>query len=108
MTLTLQDAQHVSWKIFRKISDKLNVGQGRSSDTSVTVSDLIEKAGKVAAIIRGLEGFEVIDKQKSRDVLSKELNGMLYVIFVLAEHYGINLEEKFLEQVNDYLLEFLS
>ena len=105
MALTLQDAQHVSWKIFQKISDKLDVGRDRSLDMAVAAGDLIDKAGKVVAMVKG---FKTVEKQKSGDALSKELNGMLYVIFVLAEHYGINLEEKFLEQVNDYLLEFLS
>jgi len=31
----------------------------------------------------------------------------LYIIFVLAEHYGIELEDSFLQTVNDYMLKFI-
>jgi NTP pyrophosphatase (non-canonical NTP hydrolase) len=108
MSLTLRDAQHVSWKIFRKINDKLDERRGKGWDPFVIVSDLLEEAGEVAAVVKGLEGFKPPEKPKTREMLAKELNDLLYGIFVLAEHYGLNLEETFLEQMNDYLLRFIT
>lgn len=40
-------------------------------------------------------------------MLATELSDLLYMIFVLAEHYGIELEESFLQTVNDYMLRFI-
>ncbi len=108
MSLTLQDAQHVSWKIFRKVNAKLDAERGRGWDPFVIVTDILEEAGEVASVVKGLEGFKPPEKPKSKEMLAKELNDMLYGIFVLAEHYGVNLEETFLEHVNDYLLRFLT
>ena len=107
MSLTLQDAQHVSWKIFKKINAKLDAERGRPWDPFVIVTDLLEEAGEVATVVKGLEGFKPPEKPKTKEMLVKELSDLLYSIFVLAEHYGVNLEETFLEHVNDYLLRFL-
>ena len=107
MSLTLQDAQHVSWKIFRKINAKLDAERGKPWDPFVIVTDLLEEAGEVAAVVKGLEGFKPPEKPKTKEMLVKELSDLLYSIFVLAEHYGGNLEETFLEHINDYLLRFL-
>lgn len=108
MSLTLQDAQHVSYKIFRKINAKLDAERGRGWDPFVIVTDIIEEVGEVAAVVKGLEGFKPPEKQMTKEMLTKELSDLLYGIFVLAEHYGVNLEETFLEHVNDYLLRFLT
>jgi len=108
MPLTLFEAQTVSWKIFRKINDKLDPARGRGWDPFVIVSDILEEAGEVAGVVKGLEGFKPPEKPKTKDMLAKELSDLLYGIFVLAEHYGINLEETFLEHVNDYMLRFMT
>jgi len=108
MALTLQEAQLVSWKIFRKINVKLDVESGRGWDPFVIVTDILEEAGEVASVVKGLEGFKPPEKPKTKEMLAKELSDMLYGIFVLAEHYGVNLDETFLEHVNDYLLRFLT
>jgi len=108
MPLTLQEAQHVSWKIFRKINDRLDAKRGRSWDPFVIVTDILEEAGEVAGVVKGLEGFKPPEKPKTKEMLAIELSDLLYGIFVLAEHYGINLEETFLEHVNDYMLRFLT
>jgi len=97
----------VSWKIFRKINNKLDATRGRSWDPFVIVTDILEEAGEVAGVVKGLEGFKPPEKPKTKEMLAKELSDLLYGIFVLAEHYGINLEENFLEHVNDYMLRFL-
>jgi len=108
MPLTLQEAQLVSWKIFRKINNKLDATRGRGWDPFVIVTDLLEEAGEVAGVVKGLEGFKPPEKPKTKEMLAKELSDLLYGIFVLAEHYGINLEETYLEHVNDYMLRFLT
>ncbi|RLI16918.1 transcriptional regulator, partial [Candidatus Bathyarchaeota archaeon] len=47
------------------------------------------------------------EKPKTKEMLATELSDMLYMVFVLAEHYGIELEEAFLQTVNDYILRFI-
>lgn len=71
------------------------------------VADLLEEAGEVAAVVKGLEGFKLREKPNKKEMLTKELSDLLYIIFVLAEHYGINLEESFLQTVSDYVLRFI-
>ena len=108
MPLTLFEAQTVSWKIFRKINDKLDASRGRGWDPFVIVTDILEEAGEVAAVVKGLEGFKPPEKLKTKEMLAKELSDLLYGIFVLAEHYGINIEDNFLEHVNNYILRFIT
>jgi NTP pyrophosphatase (non-canonical NTP hydrolase) len=64
--------------------------------------------GEVSAVVKGLEGYESSEKSQTKEMLAKALNDMLYSVFVLAEHYGFNLEETFLEHVNDLLLKTLT
>jgi len=71
------------------------------------VTDLLEEGGEVASVVKGLEGFKPPEKPKTKDMLATELSDLLYMIFVLAEHYGIDLEESFLQTVNDYMLRFI-
>jgi len=71
------------------------------------VTDLLEEAGEVASAVKGLEGFKPPEKPKTKEMLATELSDMLYMIFVLAEHYGIELEEAFMQTVNDYMLRFI-
>jgi NTP pyrophosphatase (non-canonical NTP hydrolase) len=71
------------------------------------VADILEEAGEVAAAVKGLEGFKPPEKSKSEGMLATELSDLLYMIFVLAENYGIDLEESFLQTVNDYMLRFI-
>jgi len=106
MSLTLRDAQHLCWKNL-KISDKLDPERGKGWTPFVIVTDLLEEAGEVASAVKGLEGFKPPEKPKTEDMLATELSDMLYLIFVLAENYGIELEEAFLQTVNDYMLRFI-
>jgi len=104
VSLTLRDAQHICWKNFRKINDKLDPERGKAWMPFVMVTDLLEEAGEVASAVKGLEGFKPPEKPKTKEMLATELSDMLYIIFVLAEHYGINLEESFLQTMNDYII----
>jgi NTP pyrophosphatase (non-canonical NTP hydrolase) len=107
VSVTLRDAQHLCWKNFRAINDKLDPVRGKEWTPFVMVTDLLEEAGEAASAIKGLEGFKPPDKPKTKEMLATELSDLLYMIFVLAEHYGIELEEHFLQTVNDYMLRFI-
>jgi NTP pyrophosphatase (non-canonical NTP hydrolase) len=107
MSVTLRDAQHLCWKNFKKINEKLDPERGKMWTPFVMVTDLLEEAGEAAAVVKGLEGFKPPEKLKTKEMLATELSDLLYIIFVLAEHYGIELEESFLQTVNDYILRFI-
>jgi len=89
------------------INDKLDPERGKVWTPFVMVTDLLEEAGEVASVVKGLEGFKPPEKPKSKGMLATELSDLLYIIFVLAENYGIDLEESFLQTVNDYMLRFI-
>lgn len=107
MSYTLRDAQHLCWKTFRKINDQIEPEKGKNWTPFVMVTNLLEEAGEVASIVKGLEEFKPPEKPKKKETLAAELSDLLYMTFVLAEHYGINLEESFLETVNNYILKFV-
>jgi NTP pyrophosphatase (non-canonical NTP hydrolase) len=103
MSVTLRDAQHLCWKTFKRINDKLDPERGKGWTPFVMVTHLLEEAGEVATAVQGLEGLKP-EKPKMKEMLATELSDLLYMIFALAEHYGIELEEAFLQTVNDYVL----
>lgn len=107
LSLTLRDAQHLCWKNFRKINDALDPERGKGWTPFVMTTDLLEEAGEVAASVKGLEGFKPHEKPKTKEMLATELSDLLYTIFVLAEHYGIELEEAFMQTVNDKIISML-
>ena len=106
MSLTLRDAQHLCWKNFNKINSELDPRRGRGWTPFVMAADLLEEAGEVAAVIKGLEGFKPPEKPKTREMLATELSDLLYIILVLAEHYGVELSESFPQTVNGYMHRF--
>jgi NTP pyrophosphatase (non-canonical NTP hydrolase) len=108
MSVTLRDAQHLCWKNFRKINDKLDPQRGKGWTPFVMAADLLEEAGEVATVIKGLEGFKPPEKPMTKEMLAKELSDLLFTIFVLAEHYGIELEEAFMQAVNDRIINMIS
>lgn len=89
------------------INDKLDPELGKSWTPFVMVTDLLEEAGEVAAVVKGLEGFKPPEKPQAKEMLGTELSNLLYIIFVLAEHYGIELEETFLQTMNDHMMRFV-
>lgn len=68
------------------------------------VTDLLEEAGEVAAAIKGLEVSRPPERPKTKEMLATGLSDLLYIIFILAENYGIELEEVFMQTVNDRLI----
>lgn len=108
LSVTLRDAQHLCWKTFRRIDEKLDPARGKSWTPFVMVADLLEEAGEVAAVVKGLEGFKPPEKRKTREMLGTELSDLLYMIFVLAQQYEVELEDTFLETLNNYMLRFMT
>jgi len=83
---------------------KRDVEGGKRWNPLVIVDDLLEEVEEASAVVKGLEGLRSSEKPQTKEALAKELNDILYSVFVLAEHYGLSLEETFLEHVNDLLL----
>ena len=106
--MTLRDSQHLCWKIFSKINSRIDSAEKKSWTSFAMVASLLEEAGEVAAVVKGLEGFKPSDKPMTKEMLATELSDLLYMIFVLAEHYGISLEESFLQTVNDRIIATLN
>jgi NTP pyrophosphatase (non-canonical NTP hydrolase) len=107
LSVTMRDAQHLCWKNFRKINESLDPEREKGWTPFVMITDLLEEAGEVAAVVKGLEGFAPPEKSKTKEMLATELSDLLYMIFVLAEHYGIQLEETFMQTVNDRIISML-
>lgn len=70
----------------------------------MTVSELLEEASKVVKVTKDLEDSNSLSKPETKEMLAAELSNLVYLIFVLAEHYKIELEDSFLQTVNDYML----
>lgn len=90
MSYTLRDAQHVCWKTYRKL--------GGNQTALSLVSGLLEEASKVAITVKEQP------EEEAKQALATQLSDLLYSVFVLAEQHGINLEEIFLQSVNDRIL----
>ena len=62
MSITLSEAQFLCWKFFRKIKTHLE----KNWSPFVMVTDILEEAGEVASVVKGLEGFKPPDKSKTK------------------------------------------
>ena len=102
MPITLLEAQKLSARIHKKIE----VAEGKGWGPFVIVTDILEEAGEVASVVKGLEGYKPPEKPKTKEMLATELSDLLYGIFLLAEHYNISLEEAFSRTVEGYLSRF--
>jgi NTP pyrophosphatase (non-canonical NTP hydrolase) len=89
------------------INDKLDPERGRKWTPNVAVSEILEEVNKLGSSVKNMEENEASDKSGTKQVLATELSNLLYEVFVLAEHYRIELEESFLQTVNDYMLKFI-
>jgi NTP pyrophosphatase (non-canonical NTP hydrolase) len=107
LSVTIRDAQHLCWKNFRLINDKLNPERGKAWTPQITASELLTEASKVAKVTNDLEDFDSLGKPETKEMLATELSNLVYLILVLAEHYKVELEDSFLQTVNDNMLESL-
>jgi len=107
MSISLRDAQHVSWKTFRKINDALKPEKSNEWTPLTVVTDLANETSNIVSTIKESEASKSSEESKAKDTLATELADALYMIFVLAEHYGIELEETFMQTVNDRMISML-
>lgn len=89
------------------INDKLDPERGKLWTPLVMISDLLEETNRLGSTVKNLEGYKTSEKPEVKKTIATELSDLLYMIFVLAEQYRIELEESFLETVNDYMLKFV-
>lgn len=54
MFITLSDAQKLSARVSKKINKEIGLSVGQKP--FVVITDLLEEAGEVASIVKGLEG----------------------------------------------------
>ncbi|MCJ7422874.1 hypothetical protein MUP01_01205 [Candidatus Bathyarchaeota archaeon] len=103
-SVTLRDAQHLCWKSFKKINARISSENAGKATLSALVKDLLEETDRVTNCVRSLEGRSPNDESNMRETLAAELSNLLYSAFVLAENYRIELEETFLQSVNDRVI----
>lgn len=103
MSVTLTAAQHVAWKVFQKIRGKAG-RKGIGCEPSLVASELFRATSKTVAVVNKLEELETLSQTETA-MLASSLSTVLYKVFVLAAHYNLNLEETFMQTLNDQMLE---
>ncbi len=101
LSVTLRDAQHLSWKTFKKvesIDEKFSTRFGSGTN-------LVKKAEEIRMKLREPQSS---DSPQNRDELSKLFSELLFSLFVISERQGVSLEDSFLESVNNLILELVS
>jgi len=107
MHLTIFEAQRLSSRTFEEINRKISVARGKGWNPFVIVTDMLEQAGEVASVVKGLEGYKPSEKVKTKEMMATELSDLLYSLLLLAEYYKVNLEETFVKTIRDYERRFL-
>jgi NTP pyrophosphatase (non-canonical NTP hydrolase) len=88
------------------INDKIEPEKGRMWTPLVTIADLRACCENVAQFAE----LEKLEEQKNAiqtRSLAAALSDVLYAVFVLAEHYRINIEDVFMETMNDRMIAHL-
>jgi hypothetical protein len=93
MSITLRDSQHLCWKTFMKLSK----GAG-DSQSSRPIEDLIMKTEQLAKKIKAT------DNLVTNEEFGRLFSELLYYIFILAEHQNVNLEESFMQTIDEIIL----
>jgi phosphoribosyl-ATP pyrophosphohydrolase len=96
--LTLRDAQHLCWKTFKKIE----LRSQKASQASDTTDNLVQKAEQISQ--KTLNSAVSVDKAN----VAKLLSELVYLTFILAEQHGVNLEEDFLQTIDELILGSMS
>ncbi len=107
MSLTLRDAQYLCWKNFKKIDRRSSLKDGEAWTPYTLMKDLLKEVSDTAETVKKLGG-NTSDQPKPNEGLATELSNILYFVFILAEYYGVNLEESFLQTMNDLILKFMT
>ncbi len=98
MALTIRDAQHLSWKTYKKM-ESVNKEQ---TNIESAATELATMTSRIALKIK--TGRKPSDEPENRDEFANLFSSALFNILILAENQGVNLEESFLEAVDSYIL----
>jgi NTP pyrophosphatase (non-canonical NTP hydrolase) len=101
---TIREAQKLAQRIFQEINE---AKRQRWSPFAV-VASVLEEAGEVAGVVKGLEGYKPPDKPRTKGMLAGEISDLFYNLFVLASLYDLDLEGAYVETVNRYKTRLLS
>ena len=106
---TIAEAQKASYELFKEITERRNQNEHKSMTWTpfALVTNLLEEAGEVASVVKGLEGYKPPDKPKTKEMLGVELSDLLYTVFALAETYGVDLEQSYQQTTCGYRTRFL-
>jgi len=107
VSVTLRDAQHMCWKSFRVINDKIDPERGKTWKPSATVAELAEKVREIDDVVKRWEDDRSPEKDEAKEALAQGLSDVLSLVFVLAEHHEIELEEAFMQAISDYMMRFV-
>ena len=101
MSLTLRDAQHLTWKTYKKL-EKMN------EDRALQISSPISLARKADEIMKKFGTLQNSRSSENVQAFSNGLSQLLFSMFVLAESGGVSLEDSFLQAVDELILEFVT
>jgi NTP pyrophosphatase (non-canonical NTP hydrolase) len=97
LSLTLRDAQHLSWKTLKKL-EQLDKTQTQTLTNGI---ELDKKAHEISEKLKQNQTGE------QKEELGKLLSEMLFECFVTAEQNGVSLEESFLQSIDELILRFV-
>jgi NTP pyrophosphatase (non-canonical NTP hydrolase) len=100
MSLTLRDAQHLCWKTFKKFE----TFDQKGTTVFTNPAYLPQKVAEIAQKIKTTDS----DEAAKKEAIAKMLSELLFAACVLAEQQGVNLEESFLQTVDEMILAFVS
>ncbi len=84
MPTTITGAQVLSSKTYEVVSRKIATAKGKGWNPFAIVTDMLEEAGEVASMVRGLEGYKPPEKVKTKGMLAAELSDLIYGLFLLT------------------------
>ncbi len=93
MSLTLRDAQHLCWKTFRKLNKS-----NSDSENFKQIQELILKIQEIATKIK------VKENSVSEDNFARLFSELIYYVFIISEYYNVNLEESFMQTIDEIIL----
>jgi DNA phosphorothioation-dependent restriction protein DptG len=101
LSLTLRDAQHLAWKTFKKF-EKLD--ENKAAEFS-SPEQLVKKVEELAKQIKDSQKAQ---ESSTTEECGKMLSDLLFMMLVSAERQGVNLEDSFLQAVDELILSFVS
>ena len=104
MSLTLRDAQYLCLKTSKKIKNNRELSVRENSILAINEEDLKKIASQIVDTMTNLATSA--DYASTKILLSKHLSDLLFATLLIAEEHGINLEEAFLQRIDDLILEF--